>query len=119
MCCEGHGIPNMSLFWVEFSRSVQKNDILNFMADHSHLWVDSFGEVRKSFVCNGWFTKCMWPKFSTMTMKSRWRYFVGNSEAADLDVADWEMIDSGKILWNGPSFVRLKDHEEAMRRKQR
>ena len=34
MSCQGHNKTNMSMFWIEFDRSVTEDNILNFMKDH-------------------------------------------------------------------------------------
>ena len=117
MCCEGHNIPNMSMLWVEFDKSITDSYILHFMNNHSHKWVNDNGEVRSCFIPNGKFCKWAVPSNDGQSIKYTWRYFVGNSKAACQDVETWTRIDKGEILWNGPSFVNLKAHEKAMRRK--
>ena len=109
MCCEGHYTLNQSVFWVEFSKELTDEDIFNFMNNHLHYWVSFSGKIFKCFIPNGEFCKRALPIKDGI--KYRWRYIVGNSKAADQDVFIWKKMDKGEILWNGPSYVRLIDHE--------
>lgn len=34
MSCQGHNQTNMSMFWIQFDKSVSEDDILNFMKQH-------------------------------------------------------------------------------------
>lgn len=35
MSCEGHNKTNMSMFWIQFDKSVSEDDLIQFMNNHS------------------------------------------------------------------------------------
>ena len=47
MSCQGHNNTNMSMFWIEFDKSVTKDDIIEFQRQYT----DKYG----AFCCNGRF----------------------------------------------------------------
>lgn len=47
MSCQGHNTTNMSMFWIEFDKSVTSEDIINFQRKHTN--------KHGGFCCNGRF----------------------------------------------------------------
>lgn len=117
MCCEGHGTPNQSLFWVEFDKSIPDEAFHKFIHEHSRYAVMASGKVTRSFISNGHFYKQVFVSGEEgENVKYVWRYIVGNATAANLDVDTYTRMDNGEILWNGPSFVYISQHEEYKRK---
>ena len=104
MSCQGHGITNMSVFWIEFSKSITESDIVDFMSKHSHMWIKHDKTVGKCFVSNGHFYKRLMLKGHDHDVPYyRWTYVVGTVEAANQDCELWKQMDQGVVFWNGPS----------------
>lgn len=94
MSCQGHNQTNMSMFWIEFDKSVTEDDILNFMHHHP----DKYG----SFFSNGRFAKRIWGAHSIRDGEWNkvgcWCYFAATIEAANDDLQRWQN-DAG--VWKG------------------
>ncbi len=86
MSCQGHNKTNMSMFWVQFDKSVAEEDILNFMKKHL--------TQQGTFVSCGRFAKRLIgfhnPKTTEWSKGEYWCYFAATQEAADADLQKWE-----------------------------
>ena len=87
MSCQGHGIPNMSLFWIEFDPSVTEKDIVSFQRSHLN--------KQGGFPSNGRFVERIlaWSTDRDGVDK-RYQYIAANHEAADGDLRRWKTIDA-------------------------
>lgn len=90
MSCEGHGILNMSLFWIEFDKSVTENDIIKFMMDRG----DNPRTIGCTFCSNGRFGK----RIFVMNGKPYhyWTYVASTKWAAESDLINWKKLDTMK-----------------------
>lgn len=86
MSCQGHEMLSMSMFWIEFDKSVTEDDILDFMKNH----------LRKhsQFCSNGRFAKWLIGFHSvpdgTWKKEESWNYFAASVEAAHDDLEFWK-----------------------------
>lgn len=98
MSCQGHNQTNMSMFWIEFSKSVTEDDILNFMKKHP----GKYG----AFCSNGRFAQRVIGFHSvpdgTWKKEESWNYFAATVEAANADLETW-LNDAGN--WKGVTGV--------------
>lgn len=102
MFCQGHNKTNQSMFWIQFDKSVSKDDILNFMKHHSN----KYG----SFCSSGRFAKRIFGfrnRFNGVYEKDEsWNYFAATVDAAHNDLRMWKgdtytyEEQTGKILKN-------------------
>lgn len=104
MSCQGHNQTNMSMFWIEFDKSVTEDDILNFMRKHP----GKYG----SFCSNGRFAKRLIGSHSVpngiWNKRECWCYFAATVEAANGDLQTWQ---NDADVWkgvNGEDFQELK-----------
>ena len=85
MSCQGHNRTNLSMFWVEFDKSVTAEDILHFMRNHL--------DWRGQFTSCGRFAKRVFGGYSvidqTWQTTEYWCYFAATVEAANKDLSDW------------------------------
>lgn len=101
MSCQGHNRTNMSMFWIEFDKSVTQDDIMKFMRSHLN-WVGNFcscGRFAKRIIA-----------FTSVTDQSEavmecWCYFAATVEAADSDLYLWTH-DAGE--WQGTDGERYQ-----------
>ena len=92
MCCQGHNLTNMSLFWVEFDKSITESDILKFMAMFKRPF-----PIGKYFVSNGTFAERI-ILYKNGAVGKRWRYVAASSIAANDDLRRWKE-NSGVIKY--------------------
>ena len=85
MSCQGHNKTNMSMYWIQFHKSVTEEDILEFMRKHP----GKYG----SFFSNGRFAKRLMGFHSVPTgewkKEESWNYFAATIEAANKDLERW------------------------------
>ena len=85
MSCQGHNKTYMSMFWVQFDKSVIEDDILNFMKGHL--------SAQGTFISCGRFAKRVIGFYNVRTTEwskeECWCYFAATREAADADLQRW------------------------------
>lgn len=86
MSCQGHNKTNMSMFWIQFDRSVTSEDIQEFMKRHLD---------QKGVFCScGRFAKRMLAfynaKAKQWTTMESWNYFAATPDAAHIDLKKWK-----------------------------
>lgn len=100
MSCQGHNKTNMSMFWIEFDKTVTEDDILNFMKNH----LSSQG----TFVSCGRFAKRLIGFYNVKTMEwnkiESWNYFAATVDAADADLQRWQQDEDGFDGINGERY---------------
>ena len=86
MSCQGHNKERMSMFWIEFDKSVTKEDIMNFMKRHltQQGTFISCGRFAKRLICS------YNPKSTKWVNGEYWCYFAATQEAADADLREWQ-----------------------------
>ena len=108
MSCQGHNKTNMSMFWIEFDRSVTEDNVLNFMKDHLN--------AQGTFVSCGRFAKRLIGFYNAKTTEwskaESWCYFAATVDAADADLQSWQQGENGFDGVNG-------EHYQAYRSKTR
>ena len=86
MSCQGHNKTNMSMFWIEFDKSVTEEDILGFMKKHL--------TQQGTFISCGRFARRLIgfhnPKTTEWSKGEYWCYFAATQEAADADLRKWK-----------------------------
>lgn len=85
MSCQGHNKTNVSMFWIQFSKTVTENNILEFMKSH----LDS----HQNFTSNGRFAErvyCGYNANNEFYVHKSWNYFAATKEAALQDLKNWE-----------------------------
>ena len=82
MSCEGHNKTNMSMFWIQFDKSVSEDDLIQFMNNHST--INKYG---KFFTSCGRFAQRIYP--SPKEIVKSWNYFAATHEAAEEDLKNW------------------------------
>lgn len=98
MSCQGHGIHNMSIFWIQFDRSIDEEDIVKFMMSHRvsypirKEYQSKYGQIGWNFVSNGRFARRLTINLVGQPYYS-WNYFAANADAADNDLENWIQID--------------------------
>lgn len=80
MSCEGHNKPNMSIFWIEFDKTVSEEDILKFQRKHLN--------EHDSFCSCGRFARRL--IYGTICPSYAWNYYAANVEAANQDLRDFQ-----------------------------
>lgn len=84
MSCQGHNKTNMSMFWIQFDKSVTSEDIQEFMKRH----IDWKGVFRSC----GRFAKRMFVFYSAEDKQWRaaetWNYFAATPDAAHADLKE-------------------------------
>lgn len=105
MSCQGHNQTNMSMFWIQFDKSVTEDDILNFMKKHvgRHGSFCSNGRFAKRVIGTHCVPNGVWSKIES------WNYFAATIEAANDDLHKWQ-TDEG--TWKG---IDGEDFQESRR----
>lgn len=100
MSCQGHNRTNMSMFWIEFDKSVTEDDILNFMKNHL--------SAQGTFVSCGRFAKRLIGFYNVKTMEwsktGSWNYFAATVDAANEDLQRWQQDEDGFDGINGERY---------------
>lgn len=90
MSCQGHNKTYISMFWVQFDKSVTEDDILNFMKGHL--------SAQGTFVSCGRFAKRVIGFYNVRTTEwckeECWCYFAATQQAADTDLQRWSCDNS-------------------------
>ena len=84
MSCQGHNKTTMSMFWIEFSTSVTKDDIIRFQRKY----LNEYG----MFVSSGRFV--MRVLAFANEVRCSWEYMAASIEAADSDLHMWQHMES-------------------------
>ena len=87
MSCEGHNKTNMSMFWIQFDKSVTEEDLIQFM--NNHQFESNHG---KYFASCGRFASRIYP--SPKGVIREWNYFAATPEAANQDLKNWIRSES-------------------------
>ena len=95
MSCQGHNKTNLSMFWIEFDKTVTEADIVAFMRGHLN-WVGMFCSC-------GRFAKRIYASHNSVY--ECWCYFAATVEAANADLYQW-MHDAGE--WQGVDGERYQ-----------
>lgn len=105
MSCQGHNKTNMSMYWIQFHKSVTEEDILEFMRKHP----GKYG----SFFSNGRFAKRLMGFHSVPTGEWRkeesWNYFAATIEAANKDLERWQNDEGEWKGTNGKEFQEMRN----------
>lgn len=105
MSCQGHNQTNMSMFWIQFDKSVTEEDILGFMKKHP----GKYG----SFFSNGRFAKRLMGFHSvpdgTWKKEESWNYFAATVEAANRDFLTWQNDEDDWKGTDGKEFQELRN----------
>lgn len=105
MSCQGHNMPNMSIFWIEFDKTVTEEDILKFMQKH----VSAYGH----FCSCGRFAKRLIGFHAIPSGEYRkeesWNYFAASVEAANKDLETWK---NDKGIWKGINGQEFQECRE-------
>lgn len=91
MSCQGHNDTNMSMFWIEFARSVTPEDIIRFQRERTN----KYG----GFCCNGRFAIRILANTTGVGAGVEYscQYMAATIEAAKKDLEHWKEMDSHKI----------------------
>lgn len=83
MSCQGHNSTNMSMFWIEFDRSVTEDDIVKFQCSHTN----KYG----GFCCNGRFAMRILANTTGVGsgVEHSYQYMAATIEAANEDLRNW------------------------------
>jgi hypothetical protein len=87
MSCEGHNKTNMSMFWIQFDKSVTEDDLIQFM--NNHQFESKYG---KYFASCGRFALRIYP--SPKEIVREWNYFAATHEAAEQDLKNWILSET-------------------------
>ena len=101
MSCQGHNKTNMSMFWIEFDKTVTQDDIVKFMRNHLN-WMGNFcscGRFAKRIIA---FTSV---DDQSEAVRECWCYFAATIDAADSDFYQWTH-DAGE--WQGTDGERYQ-----------
>lgn len=107
MSCQGHNKTNMSMFWIQFDKSVTSEDIQEFMKRHLD-WQGTFCSCGK-------FAKRMFGFYSVRDRQWKteesWNYFAATLEAANSDLEKWKsgINKCGIEGWRGFEDARYTD----------
>lgn len=84
MSCQGHNSTNMSMFWIEFDKSVTSEDIIEFQRKHTN----KYG----GFCCNGRFVIRVLSNSTCVGagVEFSFQYMAATIEAAMEDLSRWE-----------------------------
>lgn len=107
MSCQGHNETNMSMFWIEFDKTVTQEDIIRFMRNHLN-WMGNFcscGRFAKRIIACTSVTDC------SEVVAESWCYFAATPEAADVDLY-WWTHDAGE--WQGVNGERYQNWRRAI-----
>ena len=87
MSCQGHNKTNMSMFWIQFDRSVTGEDIIEFQRKH----INEYG----CFCCNGRFVMRILANTTGLGtgVEYSYQYMAATIEAAKEDLEDWNGAD--------------------------
>lgn len=87
MSCQGHNDTNMSMFWIEFDKSVTSEDIIRFQRNHT----DKFG----GFCCNGRFVMRILANTTGVGtgVEYNYQYMAATVAAAKEDLERWGDIN--------------------------
>lgn len=91
MSCQGHNSTNMSMFWIEFDKSVTEDDIVKFQRRHT----DKHG----GFCCNGRFVMRIIANTTGVGtgVGYSYQYMAATIEAAKDDLNRWERGGSNQV----------------------
>lgn len=81
MSCQGHNKTNMSMFWIEFDKSVTEKDIVDFQRKHTN----EFG----AFCSCGRFVMRILATGNSNKVEYRYQYMAATIEAAHSDLNSW------------------------------
>lgn len=100
MSCQGHNKPNMSMFWIEFDRSVTHEDIIEFEREHTN----QYG----GFCSNGRFVIRIVANTTGLGTGVEYtcQYMAATVEAAMRDLSRWEEDDSRRYHERGGEHGR-------------
>lgn len=86
MSCQGHNNTNMSMFWIEFDKSVTQNDIIEFQRRHTN----KYG----AFCCNGRFVLRILANTTGVGtgIECSYQYLAATVEAANQDLEHWREV---------------------------
>lgn len=86
MSCQGHNSTNMSMFWIEFDKSVTSEDIIEFQRKHTN----KYG----GFCCNGRFVIRILANSTGVGtgVEFSYQYMAATIEAANQDLAHWKEV---------------------------
>ena len=87
MSCEGHNKTNMSIFWIQFDKSVTEDDLIQFM--NNHQFESKYG---KYFASCGRFALRIYP--SPKEIVREWNYFAATHDAAEQDLKNWILSET-------------------------
>lgn len=94
MSCQGHNRTNLSMFWIQFDKSVTEDGVLNFMRKHC----GKYG----NFCSNGRFAKRIYGAHSIINgawnKTECWCYFAATVEATNGDLQTWQ---NDTDVWKG------------------
>lgn len=79
MSCQGHNKTNLSMFWIQFDKSITMDDIVGFMRQHLN-WAGMF-------CSSGRFAKRIFASHNAVY--ECWCYFAATVEAARADLYQW------------------------------
>ena len=88
MSCQGHNKTNMSMFWIEFDKSVSIDDLVEFERKHTRM--------AGGFPCNGRFVIRILANSNVLTPDSvslRCQYMAATIDAAKNDLHRWKEDD--------------------------
>ncbi len=105
MSCQGHKDVNMSLFWIEFDKTVTEDDIANFMWEHrTRFDLTNVPEKYKHregydrwFISNGRIAERFLLGVEGQRNR-RWVYVAASPEAAEDDLRTWLKAEDGDIF---------------------
>ena len=89
MSCQGHNKTNMSMFWIQFAKTVTNEDIIAFQRKHADKW--------GGFPCNGRFVIRILANTKNFIdgVEYAINYMSATIEAAKEDLERWIAIDRG------------------------
>lgn len=85
MSCQGHNETNMSMFWIQFDKSVTEEDIIEFQRRHTN----EYG----GFCCNGRFVMRILANTTGIGsgVERTYQYMAATVKAAQGDLERWTM----------------------------
>lgn len=105
MSCQGHNSTNMSMFWIQFEKSVTKDDILDFMKKQ----LNKFG----FFTSCGRFAKRIYGYYNIDTQVweycESWNYFAATIDAANEDFRTWQSTENKWDGFNGSAYLKQRE----------
>lgn len=107
MFCQGHNETTMSMFWIEFDKTVTQDDIVKFMRKHL-TWMGNFcscGRFAKRVIAYTSVTDY------SEAVRECWCYFAASAIAANADLYRWTH-DAGE--WQGVNGERYQAWRRAI-----